>query len=64
MYPHMTIMSTCHQESGTIHSGETPLMIASRGGHVDIVRLLIETKAQVNTQKEVWSQENTLHNTS
>ena len=45
---------TCHQERGTKHSGETPLMIASRGGHVDIVRLLIEAKAQVNTQKEVW----------
>ena len=39
-------------------------MIASREGHVDIVRLLIEAKAQVNIQKEVWSQENTLHNTS
>ena len=39
-------------------------MIASRGGHVDIVRLLIEAKAQVNIQKEVWSLENTLHNTS
>ena len=38
-------------------------MIASRGGHVDIVRLLIEAKAQVNIQKEVWSQENTHHNT-
>ena len=47
-------MSTCHQERGTIHSGETPLIIASRGGHVDIVRLLIEAKAQVNKQKEVW----------
>ena len=49
----MTIMSTCHQECGTIHSGETPLIIASRGGHADIVRLLIEAKTQVNEQKEV-----------
>ena len=29
-------------------------MTASFEGHVDIVRLLIEAKAQVNTQGEVW----------
>ena len=29
-------------------------MTASFEGHVDIVRTLIEAKAQVNTQKEVW----------
>ena len=29
-------------------------MTASVEGHVDIVRTLIEAKAQVNTQKEVW----------
>ena len=28
-------------------------MIVSFHGHVDIVRMLIEAKAQVNTQKEV-----------
>ena len=34
-------------------TGWTPLMKASRKGHVDIVRMLLETKAQVNTQEEV-----------
>ena len=29
-------------------------MTASFEGYVDIVRLLIEAKAQVNIQKEVW----------
>ena len=30
----------------------TPLMIASFKGHVDIVRLLVEAKAQLNRQTE------------
>ena len=34
-------------------SGVTPLMTASFDGHVDIVRILIEAKAQINTQNEV-----------
>ena len=29
-------------------------MAASLEGHVDIVKILVEAKAQVNTQKEVW----------
>ena len=33
--------------------GWTPLMRASFGGLVDIVRILIEAKAQINIQKEV-----------
>ena len=36
-----------------IQTGWTPLMKASFEGHVDIVRLLIEAKAQINTQEEV-----------
>ena len=34
-------------------NGWTPLMTASFNGHVDIVRILIEAKAQINIQKEV-----------
>ena len=32
----------------------TPLMAASFEGHVDIVKILIEAKAQINTQEEVY----------
>ena len=47
-------------------------MTASFHGHVDIVRMLTEAKAQVNTQEEVHvytcilllPPESTLHNTS
>ena len=43
-------------------------MIASFQGHVDIVRILIEAKAKINTQNEVCCTyippENSLHNTS
>ena len=34
-------------------TGETPLMVAASEGHVDIVRTLMEAKAQVNTQNKV-----------
>ena len=34
-------------------NGWTPLMRASFDGHVDIVRILIEAKAQINIQEEV-----------
>ena len=63
--PTLSIVST--------QNGVTPLMTASFHGHVDIVRMLIEAKAQVNTQEEVHvtctcilllSPENTLYNTS
>ena len=42
-------------------------MLASLMGHVDIVKTLIEAKAQINTQDKVWlllPPENTLHNMS
>ena len=35
--------------------GTTPLMTASFEGHADIVQSLIEAKAQVNTQEEVYT---------
>ena len=36
-------------------NGWTPLMRASFGGHADIVQTLIEAKAQINTQEEVYT---------
>ena len=47
--------------------GSTPLMAASIEGHVDIVRMFIEAKSQINTQDQVCYNiiflppENTLH---
>ena len=41
-----------------IQNGQTPLMTASFEGHVDIVRILIETQAQVNTQDKVCCYKN------
>ena len=48
----VTLISALHSEYST-QDGWTPLMAASLGGHVDIVRILIEAKAQINTQREV-----------
>ena len=51
LYHHgIIIHSMCQTYSQNAH---TPLMTASFEGHVDIVRLLIEAKAQINTQEEV-----------
>ena len=36
-----------------VQNGWTPLMSASLNGHVEIVKTLIGSQAQVNTQKEV-----------
>ena len=37
-----------------VQNGWTPLMTASFEGHADIVQTLIEAKAQINTQEEVY----------
>ena len=37
-----------------VQNGWTPLMTASFEGHADIVQTLIEVKAQINTQREVY----------
>ena len=37
-----------------IQDGRTPLMTAASEGHVDILKILIEAKAQLNTQDEVY----------
>ena len=47
-----TNFTALHSEYSA-QDGWTPLMKASFHGHVDIVRILIEAKAQINTQKEV-----------
>ena len=47
-----------------VQDGRTPLMTASFQGHADIVQTLIEAKAQINTQKEVYVVPTTRKHTS
>ena len=42
-----------HISLSLLQNGRTPLMIASFDGHVEVVRILIGSQAQLNTQKEV-----------
>ena len=52
---HTSQSSTIYGNTYSIHSqnGWTPLMRASFEGHIAIVRLLVEAKAQLNRQTEV-----------
>ena len=36
-----------------VQTGRTPLMVASSNGHVEVVRTLIGSQAQLNTQDKV-----------
>ena len=49
----MATMSVIYLPLSCTQYGWTPLMRASFNGHVDIVRILIEAKAQINTQDKV-----------
>ena len=50
-------MYTTHSHT-VLQDGRTPLMEASLGGHVDVVRVLIEAHADVRSQDKVWNQSN------
>ena len=60
---HADINDHIHTFITIVHSqvGWSPLMIASFKGHVDIVRLLVEAKAQLNTQIEVYTANYSYH---
>ena len=47
-----------------VQDGWTPLMTASFEGHDDIVQTLIEAKAHINTQEEVYAVPTTRKHTS
>ena len=42
-----------HIRLSLLQSGSTPLMTASFGGHVEVVRMLIGSQAQLNAQEKV-----------
>ena len=42
-----------HISLSLLQNGMTPLMTASFNGHVKVVRVLIGSQAQLNTQEEV-----------
>ena len=46
-----------------VQSGRTPLMIASFEGHAGVVQVLIEARAQINTQDKVCYSTNIKNNT-
>ena len=43
-------LASCLNDIKYSQNGSTPLITASFEGHVEIVRILIEAKAQLNTQ--------------
>ena len=51
-------MFNCSSSLDTVQDGSTTLFVASQQGHCEIVRMLLEAKADVNVQTNVsesWS---------
>ena len=51
-------MFNCSSSLDTVQDGSTALFVASQEGHCEIVRMLLEAKADVNVQTNVsesWS---------
>ena len=46
-------MFNCSSSLDTVQTGSTALLVAAQEGHCEIVRMLLEAKADVNVQKNV-----------
>ena len=46
-------MSTCSSSLDSVQDGFTPLIMASQNGHWEVVRMLLEAKADINMKNNV-----------
>ncbi len=49
----LDIMFTCSSSLDSVQDGATALLVAAQNGHCEVVRMLLEAKADVNSKRNV-----------
>ncbi len=49
----LDIMFTCSSSHDSVQGGATALLVAAQNGHCEVVRMLLEAKADVNIKANV-----------